>query len=63
MPDDPKDSVVYMVQSEYAACVALPFPTDESASLPRTKGALINGVRQYLAENLGAVRQMDQRRV
>ena len=56
MPDDPKDSVAYMVQSEYAACVALLFPTDESASLPRTKGALINGVRQYLAENQGLIR-------
>ena len=56
MPDDPKDSVAYMVQSEYAACVALLFPTDESASLPRTQGALINGVRQCLAENQGLIR-------
>lgn len=55
MPDDPKDSVAYMVQSEYAACLALLFPTDESASLPRTKGALINGVRQFLAENQGLI--------
>ena len=44
-----------MVQSEYAACLALLFQTDESASLPRTKGTLINGVRQFLAENQGLI--------
>ena len=55
MPNDPKDSVAYMVQSEYATSLALLYPTDESASLPRTKGALINGVRQFLAENQGLI--------
>ena len=55
MSDDPKDSVAYMVQSEYAACVVLLYPADESASLPRAKGALIKGVRQFLAENQGLI--------
>ena len=45
MPDDPEDSIPYMVQTENAMCFALIFPVSESASLPRTKDSLIAGIR------------------
>ena len=34
MPDDPADSIPYMVQTGNAMCLALIFPVDESKSLP-----------------------------
>ena len=55
MPDDPENSVPYMVQTENAMCFALVFPVDESKSLPRTKEALISGIRQFLGENQGLI--------
>ena len=55
MPDDPKDSIPYMVRTENAECFALLFPIDESDSLPREKNALIAGIRHYLAENQGLI--------
>ena len=55
MPDDPENSAPYMVQTENAMCFALVFPVDESKSLPRTKEALISGIRQFLGENQGLI--------
>ncbi|MBQ9047024.1 MAG: hypothetical protein IJ120_03890 [Solobacterium sp.] len=56
MPDDPVDSIPYMVQTDNAMCFALIFPVDESESLPRTKESLISGIRQFLGENQGLIR-------
>ena len=55
MPDDPADSVPYLVQTGNAMCFALIFPIDESKSLPRTKTSLISGIRQFLGENQGLI--------
>ena len=55
MPDDPVASIPYMVQTGNAMCFALIFPVDESKSLPRTKEALISGIRQFLGENQGLI--------
>ena len=55
MPDDPADSIPYMVQTGNAMCFALIFPVDESKSLPRTKESLISGIRQFLGENQGLI--------
>ena len=55
MPDDPVNSVPYMVQTENAMCFALIFPVDESKSLPRTKESLIAGIRSFLGENQGLI--------
>lgn len=55
MPDDPADSIPYMVQTGNAMCFALIFPVDESKSLPRTKESLIAGIRQFLGENQGLI--------
>ena len=55
MPDDPIDSVPYMVQTDNAMCFALLFPGDESKSLPRTKDSLIKGIRQFLGDNQGLI--------
>ncbi len=55
MPDDPEESVPFMVQTENAACFVLLFPVGESQSLPRRKEDLIAGIRQYLGENQGLI--------
>ncbi len=55
MPDDPENSVPYMVQTGNAMCFALIFPVDESKSLPRTKDSLISGIRSFLGENQGLI--------
>ncbi len=55
MPDDPEDSIPYMVQTENAMCFALIFPVSESASLPRTKDSLIAGIRPCLSEKQGLI--------
>ena len=55
MPDDPIDSVPYMVKTDNALCFALLFPVDESKSLPRTKESLITGIRQFLGDNQGLI--------
>lgn len=55
MPDDPKDSVPYMVQTGNARCFVLIFPVDTSKSLPRTKESLIAGIRPCLGENQGLI--------
>ena len=55
MPDDPEESMPYMVQTENATCFALMFPVDESQSLPRTQEDLIAGIRQFLGENQGLI--------
>ena len=55
MPDDPAESIPYMVQTDNALCFALIFPVEESRSLPRTKEALISGIRQFLGENQGLI--------
>ena len=55
MPNDPKDSIPYMVRTENAECFVLIFPVDESRSLPREKNSLIAGIRQYLSENQGLI--------
>ena len=55
MPDDPVDSIPYMVQTGNAMCFALIFPVDEAQSLPRTKESLISGIRQFLGENQGLI--------
>ena len=56
MPDDPEDSIPFMVQTGNAMCFALIFPVDESKSLPRTKDSLISGIRQFLGKNQGLIR-------
>ena len=55
MPDDPADSIPFMVQTGNAMCFALIFPVDESKSLPCTKESLISGIRQFLGENQGLI--------
>ena len=55
MPDDPVESIPYMVQTGNAMCFALIFPVDESKSLPRTKESLIAGIRQFLGKNQGLI--------
>ena len=55
MPDDPENSVPYMIQTGNAMCFALIFPVDESKSLPRTKDSLISGIRSFLGENQGLI--------
>lgn len=55
MPDDPENSVPYMVQTGNAMCFALIFPVDESKSLPRTKASLISGIRSFLGKNQGLI--------
>ena len=55
LPDDPEGSVPYMVQTPNAICLALITPVDESESLPRNKGHLIAGIRQFLSENQGLI--------
>ncbi len=55
MPDDPENSIPYMVQTTNAMCFALIFPVDESKSLPRTKEALIAGIRSFLSEKQGLI--------
>lgn len=55
MPGDPADSIPYMVQTGNAMCFALIFPVVESRSLPRTKEALISGIRQFLGTNQGLI--------
>ena len=55
MPDDPADSIPYMFQTGNAMCFALVFPVDESQSLPRTKEALISGIRKILGMNQGVI--------
>lgn len=55
MPDDPKDSVPYMVQTEHAICLALLSLVDKSEMLPRTKDSLIAGIRKDLDDNQGLV--------
>ena len=55
MPDDPAESIPYMVQTGNAMCFALIFPVDESKSLPRTKESLIAGIRRFLGENQGLI--------
>ena len=52
MPDDPKDSVPFVVRTENAICVALLFPVDESKALPRKKDSLTAGIRRFLGDNL-----------
>ena len=55
MPDDPENSIPFMVQTGNAMCFALIFPVDESKSLPRTKEDLIAGIRPFLGENQGLI--------
>ena len=55
MPEDPKESIPFMARTGNAMCFALIFPVDESKSLPRTKEALISGIRQFLGENQGLI--------
>ncbi len=55
MPDDPKNSIPFMVQTDNAMCFALIFPVDESKSLPRTKDSLISGIRSFLGKNQGLI--------
>lgn len=55
MPDDPKDSIPYMVRTENAECFVLIFPVNKSESLPRKKDSLIAGIRQFLANNQGLI--------
>ena len=56
MPGDPEDSVPYTVQTENVICFALIFPVDESRALPRSRDALIAGIRQFLGEDQGLIR-------
>ena len=55
MPDDPENSIPYMVQTGNAMCFVLIFPVDESKSLPRTKESLIAGIRPCLSEKQGLI--------
>ncbi len=55
MPDDPKDSIPFMVRTDNAMCFALLFPVSQSESLPRDKESLIAGIRQFLSENQGLI--------
>ncbi len=55
MPDDPKNSIPFMAQTDNAMCFALIFPVDESKSLPRTKDSLISGIRLFLGKNQGLI--------
>ena len=55
MPDDPENSIPYMVQTGNAMCFALIFPVDEAKSLPRTKDSLIAGIRPCLSEKQGLI--------
>ncbi len=54
-PNDPKDSVPYMVQTEHAICLALLSLVDASQSLPRTRDSLIAGIRECLDDNQGLI--------
>lgn len=55
MPGDPEGSVPYMVQTKNAMCFAMIFPIDASQAMPKSKEALISGIRQYLEENQGLI--------
>ena len=55
MPNDPIDSLPYMVQTENAMCLALLFPVDETKAMPRTKDSLITGIRQFLGKHQGLI--------
>lgn len=55
MPEDPENSIPYMVRTDHAACLALIFPVDSSESLPRTKVSLIEGIRTFMSENQGLI--------
>ena len=55
MPDDPENSIPYMVQTGNAMCFVLIFLVDESKSLPRTKESLIAGIRPCLSEKQGLI--------
>lgn len=55
MPDDPENSIPFMVQTNNSMCFALIFPVDESKSLPRTKDLLISGIRSFLGKNQGLI--------
>ena len=55
MPDDPENSIPYMVQTGNAMCFALIFPVDGSKSLPRTKDSLIAGIRPCLSDKQGLI--------
>ena len=56
MPGDPENSVAYEVQTEHAGCIAFLSAVDYSNQLPREKDALIDGIRQFLAENQGIIK-------
>lgn len=55
MPEDPENSIPYMVQTGNAMCFVLIFPVNESEALPRTKDALISGIRKFLGDNQGLI--------
>ncbi len=55
MPEDPPDSMPYLVKTEHAYCFLLIFPIQISESLPNTKEHLIMGIRRFLGENQGII--------
>lgn len=55
MPDDPKDSVVYVLQTNHAKCVVRISPIQESETVPRNKEDLISGIRQFLTDDQGLI--------
>ncbi len=55
MPDDPKDSIPFMVQTENAVCLLMVTPIALEQTIPRNKEDLLRGVRRFLGDNQGII--------
>lgn len=55
MPDDPKDSVPCLAQTEMAICFALLSPIEISEAMPQDKDTVLRSVRHFLNEKQGII--------
>lgn len=55
MPEDPKDSIPLMVQTDSAMCFAIVHPIGPDERMPYDQLAVINGIRDALADNQGII--------
>jgi hypothetical protein len=55
MPDDPADSIPFMVQTGNASCLVLAKPITMDQAIPFEQRAAIDGIRSFLQENQGII--------
>lgn len=55
LPDDPEESIPFMIQTENASCFVLAFPIPLTKAMPQDKEVVISSIRSFMGANQGLI--------